>query len=291
MGQPLHGVSHYNRGEQLGRIWNSDNPVPEKIWQSVKEGFYTVPDALQRKLAAQVRTGVRPASEGDVEIDAVEGSPLGAVTYGATKLLGGSDKAQRLALDLGSAADGLLQAGSALRGRAPLYTGAQRPPDAEVVNDPSMVYRLDRSRLGPTEEDVNALVKEHSKQNLVPLTPAGARAIFDQTQPPWTSVELAGDNVPGADIRYPGSSGTQTQVKAVANPSQFEKRVRKELGRGGSPVVAVQVPEGTNPEQLKGKLRSNFSNHDVGGRSIVVVDTKGKVLIDKQPFPAQGEKK
>jgi hypothetical protein len=142
-----------------------------------------------------------------------------------------------------------------------------------------------------------SLLDEHSKSNEVPLTSAGARAIFAQTQPPWTSAHVAGDNVPGADILFRSMSGlevpgSQTQVKAVANPRQFEKRVRIELEKpDAGPVIAVQVPRGTDADRLAGKLRNNFSNKDLSGRSITVVDEDGKVLIPKQPFPQQRNKR
>jgi len=137
---------------------------------------------------------------------------------------------------------------------------------------------------GPTQDHLDSLVREHSKSNPVPLTHAGARAIFEQTQPPGTWVRVAGDNVAGPDILYhDAESGAEvpeahTDVKAISSLRAFDKRVKKALkDQPPSPVIAVQVPTGTDAARLMGRLHSNYSTLDVS-------------KIRKQPFPQQRNK-
>jgi hypothetical protein len=293
MGQPLHGRSDYNTFRQFGKIWHSDAPPLDKLGQFWRWSNYTVPDAEQRRLETMRQWGVIPATEAERKLDQIEGSPLGAIAMGATALAGGSDRAQGLALDLGSAAEGTLTSAAALRAPVPAYLNAQRP-SAQEPSAPASAL----SKWPATDADINALVAEHSKSNKVPLTTAAARTMLDQAQPFGTSVQVAGDNVAGPDVYFPGSSGTELQIKAVPKAGRFEQDVRKELRRQrtadqqgaeskASPVIAVQVPVGTNPAQLMGKLRNNFADHNVDKHSIVVVDTDGNVLIPKQRFPKQ----
>ena len=64
----------------------------------------------------------------------------------------------------------------------------------------------------------------------------------------------------------------------------MKEDLKKALGpQGGSEVIAVQVPVGSNPAQLLGKL-GNFSAEMVLGRSIFVVDSAGNVLVPLQPM-------
>jgi len=130
MGQPLHGRSNYHRSlDQLSSIWNSDRSPSDKLLQTWKWGNYTVPDAEKRRQEAMVQWGLAPPTEEARRLEQVESSPLGAIAYGATALLGGNERVQGLALDAGGAMDGLLMSGSALKLRVPLYTGALRPPE------------------------------------------------------------------------------------------------------------------------------------------------------------------
>lgn len=286
--------------EAYHRIWNSDRSLPERLWEVTRQSMRTRPDAEENLIREQIRLGVRPPNESIAAYDAMRESPAAAVFYGAAGLLGASEHKQNLAAQLGAAAGGLTMAGGSLAGRAPLYTGAVQPPEPPpqepVSSGPFRQGALpEPSKVGPSTEDFEGLVREHSKGNEAPLTPAGARAIFTETQPPWTSAHVAGDNVPGADVRYRDFSGTElpgtgTQVKSLTSTKGFEKEVRKELRQPtGSPVVAVQMPRGTNPDRLMGKLRNNLSHRDVTGRSIVIVDEDGKVLAGKQPFPQLGK--
>ena len=147
-----------------------------------------------------------------------------------------------------------------------------------------------------SREQVNALVSEHSQQirtGGIPLSDAAAESIIARVNPPGTTVTVHGVNAPGPDITIRNAANaadvTTVQVKSVANPKKFEDRVRedlaKELGaQGGSEIIAVQVPYGTNPAQLEGKLRNNFGNYDLTSRNILVVDQFGKVLIPLQPI-------
>lgn len=102
------------------------------------------------------------------------------------------------------------------------------------------------------------------------------------------TARVAGDNVEGPDIfltnSATGNSLTTVQVKSFVSARSFEGEVKDELVKpigsvGASEVIAVQVPIGSNTSQLLGKLRSNFSNYDFTGRSILVVDSAGNVLI------------
>ena len=56
-----------------------------------------------------------------------------------------------------------------------------------------------------------------------------------------------------------------------------------ELGKGGSDIIAAQVPYNSSKAQLAGKI-ANFSDSKIVGRSIVVVDQFGTVLIPLQPM-------
>jgi hypothetical protein len=283
-------------GEPLRRIWRSDSSVPQKLWDSIKELNRTGPDALQHKLHAQVLAGVRPPNEGFAALDQVESNTGATLFYLGANAMGASNHQANLAADLGAAAGGLTMAGASRFGRMPLYTGAVRAqqPDAPgpVPHGPSPdgVPPVP-GQLGPSLEDFIGLVDEHSKSNDVPLTSAGARAIFAQTQPPWTTAHVVGDNVPGADILYRDFSGTEwpgtgTQVKAAGNLKRAAEYARDELRNPkGAPVIAVQVPRGTDAARLMGKVRSNPKGHDRSGRSITVVDEDGKVLVGKQPAP------
>lgn len=145
-------------------------------------------------------------------------------------------------------------------------------------------------RLKPTQSDIDSLVAEHSKSNSSPLTDAGAKAILAHSQPPSTTVLVAGDNVKGPDVIYStGETETHLQIKSVANPRKFEAQIRREVSRpGSSSVIGVQVPVGTSADQLMGKLRNNFSDGTVLGRSVIAVDSEGKVVIPMQPFPRPG---
>jgi hypothetical protein len=264
---------------KLGEIWHSDDSLGSKLEKTGNWWPSAVPEGGQ-------------GAAGEQRLDSIESSPLGAFGFDMAGLLGGGQHAQDGALLAGSIMDNGLAYAAAVRARAPLYMGAVRPPETPEATPPEMAYRVDPSKLGPSQVDIDSLVAEHSKTNKVPLTPAGAKAIIEQSQPPWTSVAVAGDNVKGADIYFPGSEGTHVQVKSVANADQFEEHVRRELRKkqDASPVIAVQVPAGTPADQLMGKLQNNFSKYDVGRHSIVVVDPKGGTVISKQPFPPQRRK-
>ena len=133
---------------------------------------------------------------------------------------------------------------------------------------------------------ISDLISEHSPKGQAPLSLAAAEAIVEQTQPPGTTIRAAGAGVQGPDLIYKGSVGTEVQVKTAANAAAFERSIKGDLTSAEpSPVIGVQVPVGTNVDQLIGKLKNNFGNYDVTGKSIVVVDTAGKVLIPKQSFP------
>lgn len=143
----------------------------------------------------------------------------------------------------------------------------------------------------PPQGRINELVAEHSKRNDLPLSQAGAESIFAQVYKPGTTPKVAGDNVEGPDVlllnNKTGMTDTTVQVKAVAGANGFEKQVRRdldmELGKGGSDIIAVQVPYNSNKAQLAGKI-ANFSDSKIVGRSIVVVDQFGTVLIPLQPM-------
>jgi hypothetical protein len=144
----------------------------------------------------------------------------------------------------------------------------------------------------PSPREIRELIDEHSKSNKLPLSSDGAKAILEQVTPMGTTARVAGDNVAGPDIRIVNSANfdpvTTVQVKSVSNARNFETQVLEDLKKkispdGGSQFIAVQVPYGSNVSQLQGKL-GNFSSERVGGRSIVVVDEFGNVLIPLQPL-------
>jgi hypothetical protein len=167
------------------------------------------------------------------------------------------------------------------------------------LSDNAVIGDADLVRTPPTAAQIAELVAEHSKTNTLPLTNAGADAITMQVNPPGTTARVAGDNAAGPDMfitnSATGNQVTTVQVKAVSNIGQFEKQVKDDLGKklgsqGGSEVIAVQVPIGTNTGQLSGKLTNNFNNYDLTNRSIIVVDTSGKVLISLKPISSFGKK-
>jgi filamentous hemagglutinin len=147
-----------------------------------------------------------------------------------------------------------------------------------------------------TAQQIAELVAEHSKTNTSPMTKAAAKTIFEQTQPAGSSVRVAGDNAQGPDVVFVDKTGLQAetmQLKSVVNEKKFEEAIRGDFrlkSEYQSSIIAVQVPEGTNPDRLMGKLLSNFKSYDVTGKSIIVVDDKGKVVIPLQPFPTKGGK-
>lgn len=146
------------------------------------------------------------------------------------------------------------------------------------------------------QEDINSLIAEHSKSNPSPLTNAGANSIMRETLPKRTSYRVAGDDIAGPDVFVnnikTGKSVTTIQIKSVSgNPRAFESQVKLDLNKsisdsGGSKIIAVQVPSNSkaaDPQNLRGKL-GNFSKAKVAGRSIIVVDNDGKVIIPLTPM-------
>jgi hypothetical protein len=129
MGQPLNGRSNYNAFSKLSDIITSSNGETLSLSRLYGWGTYTVPDASQRAAEINARFGADPKYE---LLDRVAASPLGGAAYGLANLAGASPETQRLVLDLGSAADGLLMAASAIKGQAPSFLGAQRPGVMDV---------------------------------------------------------------------------------------------------------------------------------------------------------------
>jgi len=79
------------------------------------------------------------------------------------------------------------------------------------------------------------------------------------------------------------------QVKTSTTPRNFEANVARELGRSlefgaGSKIVVVVYPSAADEAQLMGKLR-NFGPDKTAGRSILVLDPTGKIIIPLQPWP------
>lgn len=136
----------------------------------------------------------------------------------------------------------------------------------------------DLIRTPRSKEEVAELIAEHSKQvksaaNASPLTQDGAKSILNEINPPGTTAKVMGDNAVGPDIHIINSANGElvatVQVKSVAGSrgfaSQIKGDLKKALGpQGGSEVIAVQVPVGSNLAQLLGKL-GNFSAEMVLG--------------------------
>ena len=129
MGQPLYGRSNYNaltKGREIiGGLFDDPLGTAGKLGDWLT---YTTPDAQQ------LRTEIngRCADPRYSLIDQVAASPLGGSAYGITNLLGASPETQQFALGIGSAADGLLMAASAIKGQAPSFLGTQRPGAMDV---------------------------------------------------------------------------------------------------------------------------------------------------------------
>jgi len=145
--------------------------------------------------------------------------------------------------------------------------------------------------------DLDALVAEHGAgggHSGVALTREAALKIIHDTQPTATRVTVSGAGVQAPDLKFvslsDGGVVDTIQVKTAINPGRFERNIREELGNSlasgeGSRVIAVMYPNAADANRLMGKLLNNFDPADTAGRSILVVDPLGRVIIPLQPWP------
>ena len=140
----------------------------------------------------------------------------------------------------------------------------------------------------PSKEDIQKLVDEHSDKKGLKLTTEAANKIVDETQPSGTKAAIVGKNVSGPDIIYEDTNGarvTSVEVKTAKTLDRAEASVRDALRKDDKPdIVALQIRSDSDIPRLIGKLR-NLDRPDTAGRSLVVVDTDGNLLLKLQPFP------
>jgi hypothetical protein len=159
------------------------------------------------------------------------------------------------------------------------------PPEDEPGNRKET---KDMKTIRPSAEDIQRLMVEHSDPKGLPLTTNAANAILDETQPQGTKATIVGKNVAGPDIIYEDANGapvTSVEVKTAKNLDAAEAATKRALDKNSAlDVVALQAPKDMDILRFTGKIR-NLSQSKKAGRSILVVDQDGKLLLPLQPFP------
>jgi hypothetical protein len=147
--------------------------------------------------------------------------------------------------------------------------------------------------------DLRRLVDEHSSAGSgghtgMNLTQEAAIKAMQLTQPTGTRAVVAGQGAPGPDVTFVRLSDNvpveTVQYKTASNPNSFEAAIRADLVKpvsptGGSNVIVVMYPNADDAGRLLGKLANNFDPAKVAGRSILVLDPAGRIIIPLQPFP------
>jgi len=78
---------------------------------------------------------------------------------------------------------------------------------------------------------------------------------------------------------------TSVEVKTAKNLDAAEAATKRALDKNSAlDVVALQAPKDMDILRFTGKIR-NLSQSKKAGRSILVVDQDGKLLLPLQPFP------
>jgi hypothetical protein len=167
--------------------------------------------------------------------------------------------------------------------KPPAAAPAVPPTDSKTEDSPKY-----STTVGPSKEDIQKLVDEHSDKKGQPLTTEAANAIVEETQPSGTKAAIVGKNVAGPDIIYEDASGdrvTSVEVKTAKTLDRAEASVRDALRKDDKPdIVALQIRSDSDIPRLIGKLR-NLDRRDTAGRSVLAVDPDGNILFKLQPFP------
>jgi hypothetical protein len=159
--------------------------------------------------------------------------------------------------------------------------GAPDPEDSKPDDDKITKDESAKPSIRLSEDYKNIVLDEHPG-----LTREALTQIEEETQPPGTRPDKpAGKGVPGPDIVYKnaetGDVVTGVQVKVASSVKAIPRAIRDDLvSKNPSEIIAVQAPEGTPSGVVSKVVRDyNFDVDKATGKSIVVVDSNGKILI------------
>ncbi|WP_199768979.1 hypothetical protein [Methylocystis bryophila] len=123
------------------------------------------------------------------------------------------------------------------------------------------------------------------------LTREALETIEETTQPTGTAPDRpGGKGAPGPDVDYRDVETkepvTGVQIKVANSVKAIPRLIRNDLvSKQPSTIIAVQAPEGTASGAVRGAIRDfPFDPEEAAGKSIVVVDSRGKILIRLSPL-------
>ncbi len=158
---------------------------------------------------------------------------------------------------------------------------APDPEDRKPDDDKKTKDEGEKPTIRLSEEYKNIVLDEHPG-----LTPEALAKIEEEAQPPGTMPDKpAGKGVPGPDIVYKdvetGDTVTGVQVKVANSVKAVPRAIGDDLvSQDPSEIIAGQAPEGTPAGVVSKIIRDyDFDVDKATGKSIVVVDSNGKILV------------
>jgi hypothetical protein len=172
--------------------------------------------------------------------------------------------------------------------REPAAAGAPAPDpdDPKPDDDKKASDGSEKPTVRLAREYKNIILDEHPG-----LTPEALAKIEEEAQPPGTTPDKpAGKGVTGPDVTYKdtgtGDTAATVQIKVSNSAKAAARAIRDDIeSKEPSSIIAVQAPEGTSSGAVRGAIRDfPFDSRKAAGKSIVVVDSTGRILIPLGPL-------
>jgi hypothetical protein len=103
---------------------------------------------------------------------------------------------------------------------------------------------------------------------------------------------VVGKGVAGSDIIFEdsvsGNRVTGVQVKSTSSSKAAARAIRNDnKSEKPSPIIAIQVPEGTTSHEVRTAIENfpSYEKHEIAGKSVIVVDPDGNIMIPLGPIP------